>query len=70
MSAISSGRPGTRGPNSCDDSNSNDEEDDGDEEGGGVMANLNLGDSFNWESPSFCTGDWWDETRTRRIFAN
>ena len=59
-----------RGPNSSDAPNSDGAQDGRNEEDGGAIPNLNLGDSFIWESPSFCTGDWWDETRTRRIFAN
>lgn len=32
-----------------------------------VVASRNLGVNFICESPSLWTGDWWDETRTRRI---
>lgn len=59
-----------RGANSSDGSNSDGAKDDRNEEDGGVIPNLNLGDSFIWESPSLCTWDWWDETRTCRILVN
>ena len=35
-----------------------------------VVANRNLGVSFICASPSLWTGDWWDETRTRRILVS
>jgi hypothetical protein len=34
------------------------------------VASRNLGVNFICESPSFWTGDWWDETRTRRILVS